>query len=186
MPDPARSCASVSPRSGETSGYTRSMSSRTKQLASVVTVVVLSGAPAMLSACAALCLPGIVHAAAGQEDQALSAVEAVDHVAASSHAHHAASVAPAKDHATADHRSALGMAVADSKIAGTDHACCPDARAIGLRSVASPRVDTAAPLVSTVASVPLLQARRSVPVAHAADTTGARRSPARTALVLRI
>jgi hypothetical protein len=165
------------------------MSSRAMRLASVVTVVVLSGAPTMLSACAALCLPGFGPAAMDAAEQAVFGGDAADHFAPASHAHHGASESPAQDHATALHRVAGVATAADpSAVTGTDHSCCPDARALGLVSVAvaSPRADSAAPLVFAVALVPLQNSRRPVPVAYIGDPIGARPSPTRTALVLRI
>ena len=169
--------------------YTRTVAPATTRLASLVMALVLSGTPTLLSACAALCLPGMTHAA-GAAQQAAPAADA----AVAAHAHHAAPPAPvphherhaeAQDTASASHHARHGAPARTSHVAAADHACCPDGQTLAMSSVA-PRVDVSPLLAPPLAGPSPFAVRRAAPIVRAGHAVVARRSPARTPLVLRI
>jgi hypothetical protein len=102
-----------------------------RSIASLLTVVTIAGTPAMLSACVALCMPG------------MEAHVAVDHTAdASMPAHHAAPGADAALSACAEHPTAATTSPADARISRAGGHCCADGLAAPVASVTAHRADT--------------------------------------------
>jgi hypothetical protein len=127
-----------------------------KRLTSLAIVIALSGAPAVLSACMALCLQGVVTAASHSESQ--SAGHAAHRAAApavpAAHAHHGS---PVPDESAAIAPTAASSSdSSEARLSTTCTNCCPEGQAV---LVAGPNVErtdaksfSATPAVSQVAS----------------------------------
>lgn len=159
------------------------MASLAKRLMSLATVAALSGSPAVLSACIALCLPGVAATTVLHEHGA--PVGHAAHAAASTpsvvsgHAHHASRashspVAAAFDSASRDS--------SDARLNATCKNCCPDGQVALVAGVkrADPHALGAAPVVSQVTSFVVTTSVLS------ASPPSPRLAPPRTLLVLRI
>ena len=86
------------------SAYTRSVASLPKRMTGLALVVALSGSPAVLSACMAVCLQGVATAASHTDTQSTghaAHVTATVPAGASAHAHHASPVSNAPAATTA-------------------------------------------------------------------------------------
>ena len=114
----------VAATSGPSCAYTRGVGSFSHRLTSFVMAFALSGSPAALSACMALCLDGPMGAASatdgGQVDHKGHGAVA-EPAAASPHAHHGttASTQPAASLA-----SATPLAPSDARLVGSCDSCC--------------------------------------------------------------
>ena len=141
--------------------------------------VVLSGTPAAVAACAALCLPDMNHAMApASQAQPMAVVADTPPLpAAHAHAHHHASADPTPV-APVPARTALGDA--DS------HACCPDAVAAPVIAAALPRADGR--IAPALVPVPYAVGRLAHlgPNAHTRHAVSSAPPRPRTPLVLRI
>lgn len=118
--------------------YTPDVASWPRRLTSLATVIALSGCPAMLSTCMALCLPTApMTAMAHKQDTPVGqAAPASTAAGVSGHSHHGAPAAHAAP-ASADAR-ASAHALSDARLGATGHACCPDG--VAVVAVAGPRV----------------------------------------------
>ena len=114
--------------------YTRSVLSWPKKLTSVAMVVALSGSPAVLTACMALCFEAAPMAAMAHEHDAAAGQMAPAPTAAvmPGHAHHGAATTPA----AADTRSSA-PASSTAHLGATCNNCCPD----GVAVVAGPGLE---------------------------------------------
>lgn len=139
------------------SAYTRSVASLPKRMTGLALVVALSGSPAVLSACMAVCLQGVATAASHTDTQATghaAHVTATVPAVASAHAHHASPVS---------HESAAtGLATASShdsferRLSAPCTNCCPEGQAMSVAGPGVERIDTksfsATPIALRVAS----------------------------------
>jgi hypothetical protein len=161
----------------------------TKRLASLVTVLAISGAPTVLAACAALCVPGTAHAAAGPTGLALSA----EHAAHRPSAHQASPAVQAHQHQTealfaaaGDRGDCCAVPGGTSLVTAPEPACCSDAQPLVGAAVASGRADAGTRLAAPMAAAsPFFVSRRGSSAVVEASRV-APRSPARAPLVLRI
>ncbi len=117
--------------------YTRNVASLPKRLTSLATVIALSGSPAVLSTCMALCLqdvPAMAHKHGASVEHAAQA-QAATPVAVSGHSHHGSPTAP-EARASANARVSAPKS-SETHIGATCNNCCPD----GVAVVAGPRVE---------------------------------------------
>jgi hypothetical protein len=108
--------------------YTRNVLSWPKRLTSVAMVVALSGSPAVLSSCMALCFEAAPIAAMAHKHDAPAGQTAPAPTAAvmpAGHAHHGAATTPA----AADTRSSA-PASSTAHLGTTCNSCCPDGVAV--------------------------------------------------------
>jgi hypothetical protein len=144
-----------------------------------VLAVVLSGTPALLAACAMLCVAPTSHAAgAAHQDspQPSSCCVVEREMPPTGHTHHGT---PAESVGS----RASDLAV---QIAATDGSCCPDGGSVAVTASAIARVDTGLLIAAPTAAGALETARRSSTGAVVARLHSPPRSPARTPLVLRV
>ena len=170
-----------------TCGYTRSVASLPKRLTSLAIMIALSGAPAVLSACMALCLQGVVTAAAHPESQAAGHAghRAAAPAVAAARAHHGSPVLD--EPAVAAPTTAPSSDSSEAHLSTTCTNCCPEGQAV---LVAGPNVErtdakafSATPTVSPVAS--FLLTPQSLGVSPPSPPVPPP-SPTRAPLVLRI
>ena len=170
-----------------TCAYTRRVASLPKRLTSLAIVIALSGAPAVLSACMALCLQGVVTAASHSGNQAAGDAghPAATPAGAAAHAHHGSPV-PAESAATAP-TSASPSDPSEARLSTTCTNCCPEGQAVLVAGTNVERTDAksvrATTAVSQVASFLL------TPLALGASPPSPPvppPSPTRAPLVLRI
>ncbi len=142
-----------------TSAYTRNVASLPRRMTGLALVIALSGSPAVLSACMAVCLQGVATAASHTDSQSTghaAHVTATVPAGASAHAHHASPVS--------NESAASGLATASShdsferRLSAPCTNCCPEGQAMSM-SVAGPgaeRIDaksfSATPIALRVAS----------------------------------
>jgi hypothetical protein len=138
-----------------TCGYTRSVVP-SKRLTSLAIAIALSGAPAVLSACMALCLPGVGKAPSDTDSQSAGhAVHlAVSPASSSAHAHHG-SPASNESSATAP-TSTSSPGSPEARLGATCTNCCPDGQGVLVSGPGVERADpksfSATPTVSQVGS----------------------------------
>jgi len=133
-----------------------------RALASLLTVVSIAGTPAVLSACVAVCLPGM-------------------------QAHHETPAVEASATACAEHLAATIPVPADAQVSRTGGHCCADGLAAPAASVTASRADLHPPVAAVVPSRLSWTAdpkRRTVARRH--DPAAPPPSPPRTPAVLRI
>jgi len=120
-----------------TCGYTRSVA-LPKRLTSLAIAIALSGSPAVLSACMALCLPGVDTAASNTDSQSAghAAHLAAAPAGASAHAHHGSSVS--HESAATAPTTASSHGSAEARLSTTCTNCCPEGQAV---LVAGPGVE---------------------------------------------
>lgn len=167
--------------------YTRNVAPLPKRLTGLAIVIALSGSPAVLSACMALCLQDMATAShtdspsAGHAAHVTAAVPA----GASAHAHHASPVSNGS--AATGSATASSHDSAERRLSGPCTNCCPQRQAMSVAEPGVERIDTksfsAAPLASRAASflvtLPGLGAPSPSPPVSPP-------SPTKTLLVLRI
>ncbi len=131
--------------------YTRNVASLAKRLTSLAIVIALSGSPAVLSACMALCLQDM--ATASHTDSQLAGHAA--HVAAapagaSAHAHHGS---PVSNESTAT-GPATGSSHASSegRLGAPCTNCCPEGQAMMVAGLGVERIDAKSFSATTMAS----------------------------------
>lgn len=109
--------------------YTRDVAFRAHGVISLAMAVALSGSPAALAACVALCMqhPPTPAAQTAQVDAGHGAHSAMTAGAPASHAHHEASDATAAD-AAAMHMSG-SLVTSDARLVATCGTCCDDQQA---------------------------------------------------------
>ena len=133
-----------------------------RPLASLLTVVTIAGTPAVLSACVALCLPGMA-------------------------AHHMAPAVEADSTACAEHVAAATPAPADAQVSATGDDCCANGLTVLAASVTAPRTGSHPPVAAVVPSrVSWTAQPRRPAVARRHDSAAPPPSPPRTSAVLRI
>jgi len=133
-----------------------------RPLASLLTVVTIAGAPALLSACVALCLPGM-------------------------EAQNAAPAAGASATACADHVAAAVPVPAAAQLSGTAAHCCADGLTVFAASITAPRVGTHPPVAAVAPlRVSWTAEPKRLTVARRHDPAAPPPSPPRTSAVLRI
>ena len=119
--------------------YTRDVAFLAKRLTTIATVFALSGSPAALYACMALCLQAAPMAAMAHEHGAPVPHAAPVPAVAAGHAHHTSPAAPESS---------------DARLGATCHDCCPDGVAVVI-GLGAERTDThacgATPMVVAVA-----------------------------------
>jgi hypothetical protein len=148
----------------------------TTRAASVVLAVVLSGTPALLAACAVLCVPATSHAAEG-ESQHSSPCCVAERETPAGHAHHGTPAESAGPRVAPDEAT---------RMIATDGSCCPDGQSLAVAAAAMTRVDTGLLVAPPIAALALAVARPASTTASADRLHAPLRSPARPPLVLRI
>jgi hypothetical protein len=124
--------------------------------------VTIAGAPAVLSACVALCLPGMA-------------------------AHHVAPAVEASATACAEHVAAAVPVPADAQLSGTAAHCCGDGLTVLAASSTAPRVGTHPPVAAVAPLRVSWTAEPKRPAfARRHDPAAPPPSPPRTSAVLRI
>lgn len=161
-------------------GYTRPVGAISRRLAGVVMALTLSGTPALLAACALLCVPSSTHAATAAAVSSHAACCLPEREAPpSGHAHHGA-------HDGAVASSPTGVPAHAPQMAGADASCCPDAHTVSIAATTSGRADGSLLVASPAVAVAVLAERLATGSAHAGALHRPLRHPARTPLVLRI
>ena len=167
--------------------YTRNVASLPKRLTSLAIVIALSGSPAVLSACMALCLPGVVTAASDTDSPSAghAAHLAVSPASASAHAHHGSPVS--NESATTAPTTASSHGSSEARLSATCTNCCPEGQAILVAGPGVERSDakffSASSTVSQMASVlPTLRGLGASPPSPPVPPP----SPTRAHVVLRI
>jgi len=142
--------------------YTRIVVRGLRSIASLLTVITIAGTPAVLSACVALCLPGMA-------------------------AHHVAPAVEATATACAEHVAAAIRVQADAQVSATGDHCCGDGLTALAASITAPRAGTHPPVAAVVPSRVSWTAEPKRPaVARRHDPAAPPPSPPRTSAVLRI
>jgi hypothetical protein len=137
--------------------YTRLVARWLRSVASLLTVVIIAGTPAVLSACVALCRPGME----------ASAVELA---------------APA----CAEHQAAAMPVQADGRMSGNSGHCCADGLTAPAPSITASRASHLLVATVSPSRLSWTQVARSTLVTARPDVTGPPPSPPRTSAVLRI
>lgn len=147
-----------------------------RSVASLLTLVTVAGTPAMLSACVALCMPG------------MDAHVAVGHTADTSMpTHHAAPAVETSAPACAEHGATAIPVAVDAQVSRTGDHCCAEGLTAPAASSTASRADThllvvaVAPLRVSWTSGP-----KRAPVTRRHDPAAPPPSPPRTSVVLRI
>jgi uncharacterized Zn-binding protein involved in type VI secretion len=168
-------------------GYTRTVTSLRNRLTGVAVVIVLSGSPAMLSACMAFCLqdelaPSHEHGASvGHVTHSSSTVQ----TDGAAHAHHGSLVSNGSDATTAMSVASHSSSKVLLSIVGTN--CCPEAQTVLLAGRGVERTDAASlGATSTVSKVASFYPTPPVLGASPPGSPGSPPSPTTAALVLRI
>jgi len=168
--------------------YTRNVASLPKRLTSFAIVIALSGSPAVLSVCMALCLQGVATAAS------LTASQSAGHAAhltaapagASAHAHHGSPVAN-ESAANAPTTASLSHDPSDARLSATCTNCCPEGHAVLVAGPGVERTDaksfSATPIASQMASFLVTPSGLG---ASPPSPPAPPRSPTRAPLVLRV
>ena len=137
--------------------YTRNVASWPKRLTSFAIVIALSGSPAMLSACMALCLQGVATAASHPDSQSAghaAHVAAAVPAGASAHAHHGSRVS----NESAATGSATGSShhLSETRLGTPCTNCCPEGQGTMVAGPGVERIDakafSATPLASRMTS----------------------------------
>jgi hypothetical protein len=150
-----------------------------KRLASVVVALTLSGTPAVLAACALLCVTAPAHAADAAPASPHACCVPEGEAPPAGHAHHGA-----HDGVVASTPAAVPAHA--PQMAGADASCCPDAQTVRIAATASGRTDGGLLVASAPAAPLTMAARRPGGRARAATLHWPLRAPVRTPLVLRI
>ncbi len=171
--------------SGPRWAYTRGVGSFGHRLTSVVMAFALSGSPAVLSACMALCLDSPVAAnttdatQAGHEDHAV----VTEPAAASPHAHHGTAVSPPP---AASEANPSPLAPSDARLIGNCDNCCV-AGPVGLAAgPAVERTDGKTFAMAPTVAVALFQVSVAAAAAPPLKPLVPPPSPTRAPLALRI
>ena len=137
--------------------YTPNVASLPKRLTSLAIVIALSGSPAVLSACMALCLQGVATAASHPDSQSAghaAHLAAVVPPGASAHAHHGAPVS--NESAATRPATQLSHASSEARLSAPCTNCCPEGQATMVAGRGVERIDatsfSATPIASQVAS----------------------------------
>ena len=126
--------------------YTWNVASLPKRLTSLAIVIALSGSPAVLSACMALCLQGVATAAShtdGQSAGHTAHVAAAVPAGASTHAHHGSPVSN-ESAATASATAASSRQSSEAPLSATCTNCCPEGPAMLAAGLGVERTDAKA------------------------------------------
>jgi hypothetical protein len=134
-----------------TCGYTRSVV-LSKRLTSLAIAIALSGSPAVLSACMALCLPGVHTAASDTDTQPAghAAPLAAAPASASAHAHHGSPVS--NESAATAPTTASSDGLSETRLSATCTNCCPEGQVILVVGPGVERTDAKFFSVSSTAS----------------------------------
>ncbi len=161
-------------------GYTRTVGAISRPLAGVVMALALSGTPALLAACALLCVPSSTHVATAAAVSPHAACCLPQREAPPpGHAHHGA-------HDGAVASSPTGVPEHAPQMAGVEASCCPDAQTVSIAATASGRADGGLLAASPAVAVAVLAERLPTGSARAGTLHPPLRAPARRPLVLRI
>lgn len=150
----------------------------------IVVITVLSWAPAVSMACAALCKPSMDHggktmgAHEGHSGPPMGTLESSSKSVTVATSHH---------HAVSDHRDAARAAFMSPQLTGVDHNCCAESQIVLTAAVAALRADVGTPLMAAAPTVAtLVYSLPSMKSTPGDSPPTARPSPARSPLVLRI
>ena len=137
--------------------YTRNVASLPKRLTSLAIAIALSGSPAVLSACMALCLQGVATAASHTDSQSAGHAAHLGTPApagASAHAHHGSSVSD--EAAAAGPATTSSQDLSEARLSAPCTNCCPEGQAMLAAGPGVERTDaksfSAAPIASRMTS----------------------------------
>jgi len=164
------------------------VSSFASRLTSLATVFALSGFPAVLSACMALCVQGVPVVAMAHQDGASAGhaahAPAPMPAAASDHSHHRSPAAPEPAAAAAE--STTSPEAFDARLSATGTNCCPDGVAFAIGTGVARTNAQALVAAPMVVSVTLVLLTTAVLDAELHSPPVSPPAPSRAPLVLRI
>ncbi len=170
-----------------TRAYTRIVASLPKRFTSLAIVIALSGSPAVLSACMALCLQDVATAAAHTDSQSAghAAHLAAAPAGASAHAHHGSPVS--NESPALATTTALSHDSSDARLSAPCTDCCPEGHAMLVAGRAEERTDAKSfSATATASQIASFLVTPSGLVASPPSPPVPPRSPTRARLVLRV
>jgi len=166
-------------------GYTRNVPTWSHRLTCLALAFALSGSPAVLAACMALCVDSpIVMTKAGHLGHGALAPEVVPETASHVHHDHGAAAAPTTEE-PATHLAVAPQA-SDARLMATCSDCCLDGGSMPAAGLRAERRDGDAASEAAIARLAPFDLSRAVQAASPPGPPRPPSSPARTPLALRI